>query len=598
MNHKQTSTFLVLLLLGLLLILAEITPASLAQGRTLIYVDADAGGANSGTSWANAYTHLQDALDQTNANGGTDFEIWVAEGVYTPDDESIGSEHTAGSESEYFTLKYNNVQLYGGFAGNETSRDQRDWTTHPTILSGDIDGNDTNADGNHIAETSADIQGDNADHVLYLDGENFGIIDEATVIDGSAITAGQADDNFSPSDRGGGLYCAGVGGGHECSPSLVNVSFSGNSANESGGGMFDNGNPSGNSSPSLVNVSFSGNSAGVYGGGMLNFGAFGGKSSPSLVNISFNSNSAGSSGGGMYNYGYSGESNPSLVNVSFNGNLAYHGGGGMLNDGYAGNSSPSLVNVSFSGNSAAYGGGMYNAGSSGTSSPSLVNVILWGNTATEDGPQVYNDTATPTFTYSLVEGGISGLGADGGNNLDQDPLFVDAANGDLRLQSGSPAIDAGLTADTFDLDDDGDTTEPIPYDLAGRRRNQGSAVDIGAYEFNLGNTAPTISEGDSVEVAMNVNGSPVAFNLTLHASDPEADSLTWSIAGPAGHGAASVSGTGSSQAISYTSDVDYVGTDSFVVQVSDGALSDTITVTVNITAEEIGQSLYLPLIIK
>ena len=106
-------------------------------------------------------------------------------------------------------------------------------------------------------------------------------------------------------------------------------------------------------------------------------------------------------------------SNPALVNVTFNGNSAGFNGGGIYNQGnYGGKSSPALTNVTFSGNSANFGGGMYNNGSSsGESNPTLTNVILWGNTADDDGVQVYNgDSATPTFSYSLVQnsGGSSG----------------------------------------------------------------------------------------------------------------------------------------------------------------------------------------------
>lgn len=47
-----------------------------AQANVL-FVDADAGGANNGSSWEDAYVTLQDAL----ANASSDNEIWVAEGV-------------------------------------------------------------------------------------------------------------------------------------------------------------------------------------------------------------------------------------------------------------------------------------------------------------------------------------------------------------------------------------------------------------------------------------------------------------------------------------------------------------------------------------
>ncbi|MBL8144441.1 MAG: tandem-95 repeat protein [Acidobacteria bacterium] len=94
------------------------------------------------------------------------------------------------------------------------------------------------------------------------------------------------------------------------------------------------------------------------------------------------------------------------------------------------------------------------------------------------------------------------------------------------------------------------------------------------------NDAPIITDGTSVAVTLDENGAPTAFTLTLSASDVDADTLTWSIASQGAHGTASASGTGLSKAIGYTPAIDYEGTDSFVVRVSDGTLTDTITVQV------------------
>ncbi|MBN2006570.1 MAG: hypothetical protein JXA21_24675 [Anaerolineae bacterium] len=181
-----------------------------ACGGGAICVDADAPGPiHAGLSWTTAYTNVQAALGWTNVHTTTMHEIWVAEGVYYPDE---GSDHVNNIVSEAFRIAWNNVQLYGGFAATETLRAQRDWIAHPTVLSGDIDGNDWNTDTNRIAETWNDLQGDNAWHVLYLDGETNQPILAATVLDGLVITAGYAKgDNHYRDNNGGDLYCTGDG---------------------------------------------------------------------------------------------------------------------------------------------------------------------------------------------------------------------------------------------------------------------------------------------------------------------------------------------------------------------------------------------------
>ena len=90
----------------------------------VIYVDASAGitRAQDGTAWAGAFTDLQDALSW--AVPGV--EIWVAEGTYKP---------TGTSDRGVFFELQSSVALYGGFAGTEDSRDQRDWaTTSPSSV--------------------------------------------------------------------------------------------------------------------------------------------------------------------------------------------------------------------------------------------------------------------------------------------------------------------------------------------------------------------------------------------------------------------------------------------------------------------------------
>ncbi len=96
------------------------------------------------------------------------------------------------------------------------------------------------------------------------------------------------------------------------------------------------------------------------------------------------------------------------------------------------------------------------------------------------------------------------------------------------------------------------------------------------------NLAPVISQGDSVAVTMSEDGNPVSFAVAIDAVDPEGDPMTWTLSGLPSQGNAVVSGTGASPAVLYTPSANYNGTDSFVVQVSDGNLNDTITVNVTI----------------
>lgn len=499
--------------------------------QATIYVDHDATGANDGASWDNAYTGLQDAMDA--AAGGD--EIWVAEGVYTP---------TAGiTRTATFTL-VNGVALYGGFAGTETARDQRDWEAHVTVLSGDLDGNDT-TDANGVVTNTSNITGSNAYHVVTGGG-----VTETAVLDGFTITGGQANGGAQDM-RGSGMYNAGG------SPTLTNVTFSGNEAGNGygdGGGMYNQDN----SNPTLTNVTFSGNEAGD-GGGMCNKD----NSNPVLTNVTFSDNKADSTGGGMYNDDnskptltnvtfrsneaglgggmYNDNNSPRLTNVIFNDNKAIMGmGGGMYNASssptltnvilsdnrasayighgggmYNANSNLTLINVAFSDNLASasmgsgLGGGMYNSGSSltltnitfsgnstdadgngggmynsGASNARLTNCILWDNsdgTGTGETAQITNDNSAITVTYSLIQ---STTVYTGTGNLNADPQFV--GSGSLRLRDTSPAIDAGdnsAVTVTFDLD--GHSRRVDVPDVPDTGNGTAPIVDMGAYEASF-----------------------------------------------------------------------------------------------------------------
>ena len=107
------------------------------------------------------------------------------------------------------------------------------------------------------------------------------------------------------------------------------------------------------------------------------------------------------------------------------------------------------------------------------------------------------------------------------------------------------------------------------------------------------NDAPTITDGTSIGVTMSEDAVPTAFSLTLNASDVDVppQTLTWSISNDGGHGTASVDSpdTGNSMIISYVPEANYRGSDSFEVQVSDGA-GGFDTITVNVTIEGVNDA--------
>ena len=78
----------------------------------LLYVNKNATGANNGSSWADAYIELGEALKMAQCG-----EIWVAEGTYHPT-YSFNYDPPGNPRNNTFSLK-KDVDIYGGFAAND-----------------------------------------------------------------------------------------------------------------------------------------------------------------------------------------------------------------------------------------------------------------------------------------------------------------------------------------------------------------------------------------------------------------------------------------------------------------------------------------------
>lgn len=117
--------------------LAVLVVCGSALGQ-IIYVDAAAAGANDGSSWADAYNYLQDALVDAKT-AAKPVEIRMARGIYKPDQ---GEGVTSGDRDAVFEL-IDGLTIRGGFAGTGSiDPDVRNIEIYKTILSGDLSGDD------------------------------------------------------------------------------------------------------------------------------------------------------------------------------------------------------------------------------------------------------------------------------------------------------------------------------------------------------------------------------------------------------------------------------------------------------------------------
>ncbi|MHC4443470.1 MAG: LamG-like jellyroll fold domain-containing protein, partial [Planctomycetota bacterium] len=557
-----------------------------------VFVDAGATGANNGTSWADAFTSLQDALVAARESCAAR-RIWVAQGTYKPDQ---GANQTPGDRNATFKL-INNIAVYGGFPseGGDGTFGARNPILYKTTLSGDI---------GEIGYTS-----DNSYHVV------TGTYTAASaVLDGFTITAGNP--TLPGSASGGGLCVynnadypppdAGSGG-----PTVDNCTFEGNTSaadiigsdctwtncvfRENAGGihtsmrydtqkhpcvtlincMFENNTNSAaviatqttligcvfknntatrggaiNGHPrKLIDCTFIGNQADNTGGAIYIVDFF---TTMTVTNCKFECNSAGNLGGGAIWIGrtscdWDGCGKIALTNCSFVGNSTPGVGGAMRLSGAGGKLLATITNCTLVGNSAPNwdeGAGLHVTGGSG---PVVVtNSIFWGNSdagGTDESAQIYQPGGSVAATYSLIQG--LDTFAVGEGNIGSDPNFVNlpevvcpAEIVDLRLNVLSPAIDVGTNAalppDAYDLDEDGDTTEPIPIDADGNQRVvDGDArddvrVDMGAYEYQADCNGNGIYDGTDISSGTskdcNSNGFPDSCELN-ETNDSDGDGV-------------------------------------------------------------------------
>ena len=387
-------------LLGVVSLSLLLSSLSAAATAGTLYVDADlATGLNDGSSWADAFQGslgLQAAL----AAAVSGDQVFVAQGSYLPTD--------TGSRTVSFALK-DGVALYGSFLGGETSPEERPpFGTAPSVLSGDLAGDDG------LAQF-----GDNSFHIVKTTGTTA-----TAVLDGFVISSGAATGAGGNNDRGGGILCVTA-----VSPTVRNCRFVGNRCTFGGAaGYINNG-----AAPTFTDCSFEDGDGGSFGGA---FDVAGG-GAVLYERCLFQGNSADRAGA-LEIFGTTG----AVVDncIFFDNTSTGTGGGGGMWTGSGGNTR--VRNCTFVGNTstvnAVAGLRIQNAANA-----SAANCILWGNTGPGGAQGADNQVnAGANVTFSIVQGGFAGTG-----NLDADPVLQPPPFGLFVPTPSSPGTDAGSNAE-------------------------------------------------------------------------------------------------------------------------------------------------------
>lgn len=231
----------------------------------------------SGTRWADAFHFVN--CGTAAARGIDGAKVRVAQGIYRPGTSRL---------SRFFV---DNVTVLGGFDGTDSNR--RDWQFYPTILSGDLDRNESLV--NPVPN------GHNSHLVVQMRG--------AATLDGFTIQSGLADVPATADDRAAGIYSR-----SDETVTLRNLIVTGNKAALTGGGLL----AEGKGTITLRQVKFLGNEA-AFGGGAQIF-----TSSANMFNTIFSGNTATSSSGGA---SFAGDGTLNMLNSTFSGNTAPFAGG-------------------------------------------------------------------------------------------------------------------------------------------------------------------------------------------------------------------------------------------------------------------------------
>ena len=510
---------------------AEYDTKAFASLPEQLYVNHAATGANNGTSWADAYTDLDDAL--TYAGQGD--EIWVAQGIYHP-----GGANPTDSSS--FSIQ-DGVALYGGFDGTETMRSQQDYENNITLLSGDMLENDPSGELFFAAGRT-----DNVRHIMIIDTT----VTQSTIIDGFRFVGGHTDDmpiGNGDNMAGGAIRCSGTpylannyfeynfgisGGAIAIAPSLTNQGmvldnchFDSNVGLAIGGAIitaqhitlndctFDQNKSTdfggaiviGGAGIDIETCDFTNNEA-SYGGAIT---AFGFHFAPiNILSSTFSDNSAEIYGGAVNIQSFFGNTN--ITNCVFTGNSAFSTdvsntfGGAIMNFGQF--NIMTISDSEFSENYAGQQGGAI----TNTGVLDIYSSIFEDNIAENAGGVISNYQGSSIITNSLMVGNSAdneGLGgalinytAPDSTAFPADITIINSTIAENEGDSSSGVFQSGLSTLTFanTILSHNDNNYNIGYgnpsvvSLGGNISNDGSLVSAFTHAKDQNNTDPQFAD--------------------------------------------------------------------------------------------------------
>ncbi|CAA0104083.1 Alpha-agarase [BD1-7 clade bacterium] len=467
-----------------------------------LYVDKKVGSSGNGLSWATAFKTLEEGITAAVAPGD---QIWLAQGVYTP-------------ASGRFTIGQA-ISIYGGFFGKgtdfdgETKLSEAKLSLYPTVISGDIAGDDTNKFANGVTPTADDIQGTNTDLILLIRDTG----DETVRLDklyfsGSARTA--------TNNHGGAIKID-----TNSTVEITNVTFQGNrvsGADAIGGAlMIENSNVTVSDSTFEWNKSTSGRGGaiGVSGGSTLTMDRV-------TVNNNVSTNSDGAKAGGGAIYAVGNGVNVFLVNSTVTANTATNNGGAFfIRDGATVNCEYcTVVNNSLLDTTSGSWERSIVLGDSGGSTGNLVlsrSLVVNDDAGSNDSSK--NGRTIRTYSSSqITDNGYNRIGTDGNAgvyyaaNGGNETNFAMTFNNEVASEQTSKVMpentaskfvntvlgsDGGMTRtlpimeSTVKKDDYPGLRDVIPAaecnmadeDQRGWHRPFGNGCDVGAFEYTDAN---------------------------------------------------------------------------------------------------------------